>query len=56
MGEVWRQPQRRAALRIIAMVSIGAMRLAFEAWRAQPGERPLASFLDEEFALLQAEI
>ncbi|MET0254799.1 MAG: TetR/AcrR family transcriptional regulator [Luteibacter sp.] len=54
--EVWRQPQRRNALRIVAMVSIGAMRLAIEAWGKQGGERPAAWFLEEAFASLRAEI
>ena len=54
--EVWRQPQRRPALRIVAMVSIGAMRLALEAWRHQLGERSTASILEETFARLRSEI
>lgn len=54
--EVWRQPQRRDALRIVAMVSIGAMRLAIEAWGRQGGGRPATRFLEEAFAILRAEI
>src|SRR5580704_10528002 len=33
MRELWPQPQRRTTLRIVAMVSIGAMRLAVDDWR-----------------------
>lgn len=54
--EVWRQPQRRTALRMVAMVSIGAMRLALEAWGNQTGKRPAAKFLEEAFASLKADI
>lgn len=54
--EVWRQPERRSSLRIVAMVSIGAMRLALEAWGKQSGKRPVAKFLEETFANLKAEI
>ncbi len=56
--EVWRQPQRQAGLRFVAMASIGAMRLAIEAWRAQPAgeDRPIVVFLQEAFARLKAEI
>jgi AcrR family transcriptional regulator len=54
--EVWRQPQRRPALRIVAMVSIGAMRLALEAWSSQNGKRPVAKVLEEVFATLKKEI
>ncbi|HBK47471.1 MAG TPA: TetR family transcriptional regulator [Xanthomonadaceae bacterium] len=54
--EVWRQPERRAALRMVAMVSIGAMRLALQAWRDQPGpRRPVAKFLREAFDSLRSE-
>lgn len=54
--ELWPQPKRRASLRIVAMVSIGAMRVAIEAWRQDGGKRPLAKYLRETFANLQAEI
>ncbi|WP_346730628.1 TetR/AcrR family transcriptional regulator [Caballeronia sp. dw_19] len=54
--EVWRQPKRRPALRIVAMVSIGAMRLALEAWGKQSGERAVVEFLEDAFANLKAEI
>jgi AcrR family transcriptional regulator len=54
--EVWRQPERRAGLRIVAMVSIGAMRLAVEAYGANGGQRPVASFLEAAFTDLKAEL
>jgi len=51
--ELWPQPERRASLRIVAMVSIGAMRVAKEAWRQEGGRRPLAEYLRESFAALE---
>jgi AcrR family transcriptional regulator len=54
--EVWRQPERRAGLRVVAMVSIGAMRLAIEAYGASSGRRSVANFLDAAFSDLKAEL
>jgi AcrR family transcriptional regulator len=55
--EVWRQPERRPALRMVAMASIGAMRLAIQAWYEQVGQRkPMAKFLKDAFASLKAEL
>ena len=51
--ELWPQPERRASLRIVAMVSIGAMRVAKETWRREEGQRPLAEYLRESFAALE---
>ena len=56
MCELWPEPKRRASLQIVAMVSIGAMRLAMETWRQENGKRPLAKYLRESFATLKAEI
>lgn len=55
--EVWRQPERRPALRLVAMVSVGAMRLALQAWREQTGQRkPVAKFLRDAFDGLRIEL
>lgn len=55
--EVWRQPRRRASLRIVAMVSIGAMRLALQAWREQVGQRkPVVAFLQDAFDSLRNDL
>lgn len=54
--ELWPQPKRRAGLRIVAMVSIGAVRLSLEAWRQDGSKRPLKEYLQEAFANLKAEI
>jgi hypothetical protein len=39
--ELWPQPERRITLRLVAMTSIGAMRLAMESWRQDSGKRPV---------------
>jgi AcrR family transcriptional regulator len=54
--ELWPQAKRRAAHRMVAMVSIGAMRLAMEAWRHDGGKKPLPKYLRENFATLESEI
>lgn len=55
--EVWRQPERRAALRMVAMVSMGAMRLTTQTWNEQLGrKKPMADVLRESFAVLKSEL
>lgn len=53
--ELWPQTKRRAALRLVAMVSIGAMRLATEAWNEDWAKRPIKEYLQEAFATLKGE-
>ncbi|MGE3579350.1 MAG: TetR/AcrR family transcriptional regulator [Vicinamibacterales bacterium] len=55
--EVWRQPERRTALRMVAVVSIGAMRLALQEWNTQVDQQePLATFLRRAFDSLVSEL
>jgi hypothetical protein len=54
--ELYPQPKRRTSLRIVAMASIGAVRLAMEAWRQERAQRPLAEYLRKQFDTLQEEI
>lgn len=54
--EVWPAKSRRARLRLVTMASIGAMRVAVDAWFQQNGKRPLASYIREAFNDLRAEI
>lgn len=54
--QLWPQPEQRKALRMVAMVSIGAMRLAMEARRQNPDTRPLAEHLRESFTVLESQI
>lgn len=53
--EVWRHPDRRPALRMVAMVSMGAMRLTTQNWIELPQPRkPMAELLKDTFDALQA--
>ncbi len=55
--QVWRQPERRTALRMVAMVAIGASRLATQAWQQQAAPRkPIAQHLHEAFDGLAREV
>lgn len=54
--ELWPQARRRKALRVVAMVSVGALRLAIDGWSAEKGRKPLADHLKEVFAGLKAEL
>ena len=52
----WPQPARRASLRIVAMVSVGALRLALEAWNEDGGTRPVSVYLRRAFANVKAAV
>lgn len=54
--ELWPQARRRKALRMVAMVSVGALRLAVDSWAADQGRKPLADYLKEALAGLKAEL
>lgn len=55
--EVWRQPERRTALRMVAIVSIGAIKLTTQTWNTQTGpKRPMAKLLREAFESLRSEV
>lgn len=52
----WPDPARRSSLRLVAMASMGAMRLAMEAWREDGGKRPLTALIVQTFTALRTEI
>jgi AcrR family transcriptional regulator len=52
----WQDPERRASLRLVAMVGVGALRLAAETWSMEQGRRPLGDYLEEAFRGLRSEI
>lgn len=54
--QLWPQAKRRNAMRIVAMVSVGALRLAIDAWAQSGGRQPVEKHLREAFAALKAEI
>jgi AcrR family transcriptional regulator len=53
--QMWPQPKRQPALRIVAMMSVGALRLAIDNWNRDQGKRPIAVYLREAFAGLKSE-
>jgi AcrR family transcriptional regulator len=53
---LWPGKQRRDRLRLVAMASMGAMRLAVDTWLEQDGKRPLAKHVEDAFKNLKAEI
>ena len=55
LTELWPQPERRDGLRVVAMASIGALRLAMEAWSQDGGKRPAADYLRRVFTRLKTE-
>jgi AcrR family transcriptional regulator len=56
LRERWPAPERETALRIVAMLSIGALRLSLDAFNREDGKRPLVDLLNEAFDALAAEV
>lgn len=54
--ELWPAKERRDRLRLVAMASIGVLRIAVDTWLEQGGKRPLAKYLLDAFDNLKAEI
>ncbi|MBA8879050.1 TetR/AcrR family transcriptional regulator [Phyllobacterium myrsinacearum] len=52
--EVWPQPERRDEHRMVAILSIGMMRLGMELWRQDGGKRRMADYVGDSFARLQS--
>jgi AcrR family transcriptional regulator len=53
--ERWPSPARRTRLRLVAMVGIGAMRMAMDQWRQAPNDQPMQNLLARAFDELRAE-
>ena len=54
--EVWRQPERRFALRLVAMSAVGALRVAVEMWELPDNRRPLQRHFVETLDVLKSAI
>lgn len=54
--ELWPDPALEPSLRTVAMVAMGAMRIAVQNWRQSGGARPPEAFLREAFATLRSSI
>jgi AcrR family transcriptional regulator len=50
----WPQAKHRKSLRMVAMVTVGAFRLAVDAWSNDDGKRPPSTYLREMFATLES--
>jgi AcrR family transcriptional regulator len=55
LREKWPEPERETALRLVAMMAIGAIRLSLDALSREGGKRPLADLLREAFDALERE-
>ena len=55
LSAMWPQPKRRQALRVVAMISIGAFRLAIDRRSQDEGKRPFAAYLRECFGNIEGE-
>jgi AcrR family transcriptional regulator len=52
MYEMWPDQSKRPALRMAAMMAIGALRFAKDNWRKDDAAHPLTHYIDEAFDLL----
>ncbi|PDT38036.1 TetR family transcriptional regulator [Rhizobium sp. M10] len=52
--EIWPHQPRRETLRVVAMVSAGALRLAIDRWAEGQGSKALADYVKESFAALRS--
>lgn len=55
LRERWPAPERAVGLRLVAMLAVGAMRLATESFGNEGGERTIGEVLDASFDALAAE-
>ncbi len=51
----WPKPERQTSLRLAAMVGIGALRIAADAWSHESGARPLGTYFADAFGRLRDE-
>lgn len=56
LRERWPAPERQTALRLVAMLAIGASRLTIETWGRDGAVRPIVELLNEAFNAVEAEI
>jgi AcrR family transcriptional regulator len=56
LAELYPDRARGKGMQIVAMVSIGCLKIGVETWLAEGGKRPILECLDEAFAALRTEI
>lgn len=54
--ELWPKKELWDRWRLIAMISVGTLRLATDTWIEQDGKRPLAKYVQEMFKRLRVEV
>jgi hypothetical protein len=53
LREKWPEPGDSLRLNLIAMIGIGVLRIAADAWSAENAAQPLQNYLEQGFAALQ---
>lgn len=56
LRERWPEPGREAALQLVAMIAMGAIRLSTEAFNREAGARTMPALLRETFGTLETEL
>lgn len=56
LRERWPEPERETSLRLVAMMSVGVMRIASDALSREGGKRPFVELLHDAFDALESEI
>jgi AcrR family transcriptional regulator len=56
LSEKWPELGQSLRLSLIAMIGMGIMRIAADAWSADDGERPLQNYLEDGFASLRDDL
>ncbi|WP_312310402.1 helix-turn-helix domain-containing protein [Atlantibacter sp.] len=56
LRELWPDPKRADGLRLAAMIGVGTLRLAIDAWIEEGCEKPLEVYQQAYFACLQKEV
>jgi len=56
LSKKWPEPAQNLRLRLIAMIGMGTMRIAADAWSADNGTRPLHDYLQDGFAELHNDL
>ncbi|BBD98825.1 TetR family transcriptional regulator [Sphingobium amiense] len=56
LRERWPEPERESALKLVAMIAMGAIRLSTEAFNQEDGARTMPTLLRETFGALETEL
>lgn len=54
--QLWPAPERRASLRLVAMVTVSLLRSSKEEWRKDGGEQSISGYLERAFEALDREL